>query len=107
MNKIPDPRAIDFTPVREGLRDVAYMTIGLGVVAVEELQSARKRFTEKASARFAELDQRIDLLETRIETAVDTFETKLPEQAGQLVDQARHITRVARQQVRDRIRPAA
>jgi len=73
---------IDTDKVAAAVRDAAYLTVGLGVVAV-------------------------DALEARIDSVVDRLETVLPERAGLVVGQARDITRVARKQARGLFRTAA
>lgn len=88
------------TTLTTALRDAAYMTIGLGVVAVEQLQARRHRLTN-------DLDKRIDVFEERVEAVVDRIEKGLPEQAEHLFGQARGVTKVARDRVRALIRPAA
>jgi uncharacterized protein (DUF111 family) len=88
--------AIDSDKVTTALRDAAYMTLGVGVVAVE-----------RAQATMEAQQVRIDDIEVRVASFVDRIESALPEQAGHLVGQARDISRVARDQVRGLIRNAA
>ena len=94
----------DFSNLTEKLtgaaRDAAYMTIGLGVVAAQRLQMRSRCMT-------GELDKRFDAIETRVEAVVDRIERRLPEQAEHLLGQARGVTKVARDQLRTLLRPAA
>ncbi len=107
------------------LRDAAYITVGLGVVAVEQVQARRRQLVEAISDRFgasktqvetllgtfearlAKIDVKVDAVEARVDMVVDKLEGILPDQAGLLFGQARDLTKVARKQVRGLIRTAA
>lgn len=91
---------VDSVTLREAARDTAYLVIGAGVVAADEVRTASRRVLSK-------FDVRIDNVESRLEAAFDRVEGRLPAAAGQVIGQVRDITRVAGQQVRNRIRPAA
>jgi ribosomal protein S11 len=92
--------SIDVPKVRAAARDAAYLVIGAGVVAADEVRSAGRRVLGK-------LDVRVDGIESRVEAAFDRLEGRLPAVAGQVIGQVRDVTRVAGQQMRNRIRPAA
>lgn len=92
--------AIDTDAATAALRDAVYLTVGLGVVAVEGAQARSRKLAAAA-------DVRVDAVEARLEAVIDRLEGVLPEQAGHLVGQARDITRVARKQVRGLVRNAA
>ena len=98
---------IDTEKLTAVVRDAAYLTVGLGVTAVERAQARRRQLATSVEARLARVDQRVDAAEARVDTIVDRLESVLPEQAGHLVGQARDISRVARKQVRGLIRTAA
>jgi len=122
---MPNKNNIQTEKLAAAARDALYLTVGLGVVAAEELRVRSRRLAAELDQRLASrkvrgeqlrqrlevgikrLDERADEIEARVEAAIDRFEARLPEQAGHLVGQARGITRVARQQVRGLIRPAA
>ena len=106
LPKIDLPK-IDTEKLAAVVRDAAYLTVGLGVTAVERAQARRRQFATSVEARLARVDQRVDAAEARVDTIVDRLESVLPEQAGHLVGQARDISRVARKQVRGLIRTAA
>ena len=107
------------------LRDAAYITVGLGVVAVEQVQARRQQLVTAISDRFgaskthvetllstfetrlAKMDEQVNAVEARVDVVVDKLEGVLPEQAGALFGQARDLTKVARKQVRGLIRTAA
>jgi hypothetical protein len=120
-----DVPGIDADKLVEALRDAAYLTVGIGVLAFQKAQQVRKDVTDGLSNRFgstnaqvdelkarieqyfADLDERVSGLEGRIDQAVESLEDKLPEQAGQLLNQAHDRARSARKQVRDLVRRAA
>jgi hypothetical protein len=122
--------SVDFSTVEAGkftaaLRDAAYITVGLGVVAVEQVQARRRQLVEAISIRFgaskthvetllgtfearmAKMDEQVDAVEARVDMIVDRLEGVLPEQAGVLFGHARDLTKGARKQVRGLIRTAA
>jgi hypothetical protein len=106
LPKIDLPK-IDTEKVVAIVRDAAYLTVGLGAVAVERAQASRRRLATTVEARLARVDERVDAAEARVDEVIDRIENVLPEQAGHLVGQARDMSRVARKQVRGLIRTAA
>lgn len=107
------------------LRDAAYITIGFGVLAVQQAQVRRREIVKTLSERFgtskaqaddlltsmesqlSKLDERLNALETKLDSSVEKLEERLPEQAAALVGQAHDIAKAARKQVRGLIRTAA
>lgn len=107
------------------LRDVAYVTVGLGVLGVQQAQVRRRELVsamrERVTERPAQVDELVRSLEARVtdlETAIESFEAKvdkaverieerLPDQAAALVGQAHGLAKAARRQVRGLIRSAA
>ncbi len=120
-----DLPGVDSEKLFTALRDAAYVTIGFGVLAVQQAQVRRRELVATLSERFGTskgqidellasfearlggLDERIDALETTIDSAVEKLEAKLPEQAGALLGQAHDIAKAARKQVRGLVRNAA
>ncbi len=120
-----DLSAIDTDKLTTAVRDAAYITVGFGVLAVEQAQVRRRQLVKAISDSFgtsktyvesllgaveaslARIDERVEAVEARVDTVVDRIEDILPEQAGALLGQARDFTKVARQQVRGLIRTAA
>ncbi|MDO8361747.1 MAG: hypothetical protein Q7V88_02535 [Actinomycetota bacterium] len=106
-------------------RDAAYVTVGFGVLAVQQVQVRRRELVKSLGdrvgtsrsqadelrttleARMAKLDQRFDALEAKLDSTVSKVEERLPEQAAALVGQAHDLAKAARKQVRGLIRPAA
>jgi hypothetical protein len=111
-------------------RDAAYVVIGFSVLTVQQAQVRRRELVDSLSerravrqlgitrdqiedlvarveTRLAKLDDRLVGVEGRIDAAVQSAVERLPEQAGTLVDQAHHVVKAARKQVRSLVRPAA
>lgn len=120
-----DLPGVDADKLVDVLRDAAYLTVGIGVLAFQKVQQVRTDVAAQLSNRFgstnaqvdelkarieqyfADLDERVSGIEGRIDQAVESIEGKLPEQAGQLLNQVHELGKSARQQVRERVRKAA
>lgn len=137
MAKLPDFPSIDFSGLDAGkladlddklvaaLRDAAYITIGFGVLAVQQAQVRRREVVKALAHRFgssraqldevladieaqlSKLDERFDAIDGKLDAAVEKFEERLPDQAAALVGQAHDLAKAARRQVRGLIRTAA
>lgn len=137
MAKLPNFTNIDFSGLDAGklsgldgkvvaaLRDAAYITIGFGVLAVQQAQVRRREVVKTLADRFGtsrtqmddllatfeaqitKLDGRFDALEAKLDSTVEKFEGRLPEQAAAIVGQAHDLAKAARKQVRGLIRTAA
>ncbi|MCE9623797.1 MAG: hypothetical protein K8R99_15765 [Actinomycetia bacterium] len=101
------------------VRDAAYVTVGFGVLAVQQAQVRRREMVRNIATRFgtskaqveqmlgkfetqfAKLDTRVVAMETKIDAAVEKFEDRLPHQAAAVVGQAHGLVKAARKQVRD------
>lgn len=101
------------------LKDAAYVTIGLGVMAFQKVQIQRHELSKQFSSQMGEartqfgafskafedrvklVEERLDGVEERIEGLLDEFEERLPEQAKDLAHQARTAAREARGQLRE------
>ena len=139
--KLPDMSALtkgfDFSSLDAGkladlddklvaaVRDAAYITVGFGVLAVQQAQVRRRELVKALSERFgasrtqvddmlssveaqlAKLDERFDALEAKLDTTVEQLEGRLPDQAAAFVGQAHDFAKAARKQVRGLIRTAA
>ena len=111
--------------VLAALRDAAYITIGFGVLTVQQVQVRRRELMTQLEQRtetrrqhaddlfrrierqLDALDGRLDDLEAKLDGTVDRLGEKLPEQAATVVGQAHGIAKTARKQVRGLIRSAA
>ena len=106
-------------------KDLVYVTVGFGVLAVQRAQAQRRELQEKlssqlgagksgfekATAAFEQqvkaLEARLATVEERIDATLDQVEAKMPEQAGAAFHQAREAARSARNQVRNLVTRAA
>ncbi|MCU0270687.1 MAG: hypothetical protein MUF83_18865 [Acidimicrobiales bacterium] len=113
-------------------RDAVYITIGMGVIAYQNLQSGRHELEERLEAQVTEtreqlgsldkavetighrfedqthqLEERLAGVEQRFEELLDEFEDHLPDQAQHVVAQARDAARDARGQLRTLVSRAA
>jgi hypothetical protein len=137
MAKLPNFPSIDFSgldanklagldrKVVAAVRDAAYVTIGFGVLAVQQAQVRRREVVKGLADRFGttrpqmddllatveaqitKLDGRFDALEAKLDSTVEKLEGRLPEQAAAIVGQAHDLAKAARKQVRGLIRTAA
>ena len=107
------------------VKDAAYVTVGLGVIAFQRAQVQRQELkkqldTQLVDAREAiskltegmddrrkvveervkDLEERFDDIEERIEQLLDSVEDRLPEQARDVVKQARETAKDAQDQLR-------
>lgn len=113
--RTPASAAEDLTKL---LKDAVYVTIGLGVIAVQRAQVRRQELTKQVSGqvddarsqfqtltkrvddRFKLVEERLESVEARFDAVLDQVEERLPEQARELTRQARTAAKEARTQVR-------
>ena len=114
--RTPASAAEDLTKL---LKDAFYVTIGLGVIALQRAQVRRQELTKQVSGqvddaksqlqsltklfddRVKVVEERLEGVETRFEALLDQLEEHLPEQARDLAKQARTAAKEARTQVRE------
>ena len=107
------------------VRDAAYVTVGFGVLALQQAQVRRRelvrgiaeRFgTSKAQVeqilskfetQFAKFDARVVAMESKLDETVEKFEDRLPHQAAAVVGQAHGLVKAARKQVRSLVGASA
>jgi hypothetical protein len=86
-------------------KDAFYVTVGLGVVAYEQLKSnqgeLRSWFETQVADGKAQFETQASQIETRVEELLESLESKLPEQVAELMKQARDAAKGAREQVKD------
>ena len=115
MPEIRTPAAEDLTKL---LKDAVYVSIGLGVIAVQKAQVRRQELSKQVSGqvddaksqlqsltkifedRVEVVEERLEGVEARFDTLLDQLEEQLPEQAREIVKQARTAAKEARSQVR-------
>ena len=106
-------------------KDLVYVTVGFGVLAVQRAQAQRRDLQEKLSSQvgagksgiekataafeqqFKALEARLATVEERIDATLDQVEAKMPEQTRAAFHQAREAARSARNQVRSLVTRAA
>lgn len=116
---------LDPAAVTGAVKDAVYITVGLGVLAVQKVQATRRDATkaladqfgngklqideivEAIEARVATLDTKLVALETKLDSAVDGLEQRLPERVGALLGQAHDAAKTARKQVRGLVSSAS
>ncbi|MGH9246403.1 MAG: hypothetical protein ACRD29_19245 [Acidimicrobiales bacterium] len=114
MSQIPN--AEQFTKIG---KDAAYVTIGLGVLALQKLQVQRRELADWVTGQADEartsigtlqgqfgdrvkaVEERLAALEERVDSVLDEFQGRLPEQVRELTEQARAFTRQARAELFD------
>src|SRR5437899_5906016 len=113
--RTPASAAEDLTKL---FKDAFYVTVGLGVIAVQRAQVRRQELSKQVSGqvddaksqlqtltkRFDErvkvVEERLEGVETRFDAVLDQLEEHLPEQARELAKQARTAAKDARTQMR-------
>ena len=89
--------------VNKTLKDAAYVTVGLGVLAVQKAQVGRRELTSRVEAQLNETGEQVQkiarLVENRVQPVLGQLEAALPETAKDLVKQARDAAREAQAQL--------
>jgi hypothetical protein len=116
---------IDTDAVTGAIKDAGYVTVGLVVLTAQKAQVRRQELKKSLAAQvgdgrsqvaeivegieagLASLDNRLVAIETKVDSAVDALEKRLPARAGDVLGQVHEVAKVARQQVRNLIAPAA
>jgi hypothetical protein len=126
-NRATTPKSATALPrdIANVAKDLVYVTVGFGVLAVQRAQAQRRELQEKlssqvgagksgiekATAAFEQqvkaLEARFATVEERIDATLDQVEAKMPEQARAAFHQAREAARSARNQVRNLVTRAA
>ena len=99
------------TDVRSTIKDAAYIGIGFGVLAFQKAQVQRQELQKRIEANLSgakggfeklgdDVQDRIKLVEERLDKALDQVAERLPEQAKELFSKARTAGKDARTQVR-------
>jgi hypothetical protein len=87
-----DLPGIDVSKLTAAVRDAAYLSVGIGVTAVEQAQARRRELA-------ASLTERLEATKVQLDTVVDKIEAVLPDKAAALFGQARGLTEAAREQM--------
>jgi hypothetical protein len=86
-------------------KDAFYMTVGLGVMAYEQLRSNQSElcswFETQVADGKAQFETQAGQIEERFEELLESVQSKLPEQAAEIMKQARDAAKSAREQLKD------
>jgi gas vesicle protein len=92
--------------VTKTVKDAAYVTVGLGVLAFQRAQVARRDLTKQVETQLTQTSEQVkDLskkVEGRIQPTLAQLEQTVPAQAKDLVKQARTAAEQLQGQVRGR-----
>jgi ElaB/YqjD/DUF883 family membrane-anchored ribosome-binding protein len=92
--------------VTKTVKDAAYVTVGLGVLAVQKAQVARRDLTKQVETQLTQTGEQVQKLskkvEGRIQPVLDQLEQNVPDQAKDLVKQARTAAETLQGQVLNR-----
>jgi GTP1/Obg family GTP-binding protein len=96
------------------LKDAAYVTVGLGVLAFQKAQVRRREVEQQVQTQLSETQKQVERLardlQGRLEPVIDQLTERLPGEVRTLVNQARDNAKGVQAQLRQlaaRINPAA
>src|SRR5207248_6894051 len=99
--------------VTKTVKDAAYVTVGLGVLAFQKAQVGRRELTKQVETQLNGTGEQVQRLarrvEQRIQPVLDQLEEAVPSGAKDLVNQAKTAAREVQEQVlgRNGSRPKA
>lgn len=79
------------TDVRKLAQDAAYVTVGVGVLAFQRAQVARREARSRFEAQLAETRSTVSQLRARVEPLADQVQARLPEPLAKVVERARSL----------------
>jgi ElaB/YqjD/DUF883 family membrane-anchored ribosome-binding protein len=89
--------------VTKTVKDAAYVTVGLGVLAFQKAQVGRRELTKQVETQLSGTGEQVQRfasqLEQRIKPVLDQIEGSVPASAKDLVKQARTAAREVQEQV--------
>jgi hypothetical protein len=113
---------VDLERVGAFARDALYVGVGLAVLGIQQLQVRRRELEKLLDERMGSgknqvgelreavdkqlriIDERVEALEVRIDSVLDDVQGRLPDQAAELLGQARGVAKATRKQVIDLVR---
>lgn len=134
LPSMPSMPSVDTDAVVSAAKDAGHVAIGFAVLALQKAQQGRRDLTKALNDQFGsesnklssqltgqvqelvdmlekrltDLDSRFVAIESKLDSAVEDLEQRLPERAGAILGQAHEVAKAARKQVRDLIaKPAA
>ena len=104
--------------VTKTIKDAAYVAIGFGVITFQRAQVRRRELEKQFETQAAEVraqlakvadevEERIEPLVGAVESSLDQFEERLPEQARDVLKSARTAAKEAGEAVRSRLANAS
>ncbi len=91
-------------------KDAFYVTVGLGVMAFEQLRSSQADLCSWVETQVADGKAQFETQATQIEERVggllESVQSRLPEQAAELMKQARDAAKSAHEQIKDLVNRA-
>jgi ElaB/YqjD/DUF883 family membrane-anchored ribosome-binding protein len=92
--------------VTKTVKDAAYVTVGLGVLAFQKAQVSRRELTKQVESQLSGTGEQVQRLakkvEERIQPVLGQLEATVPAQAKDLVKQARTAAKEVQGQLRSR-----
>ena len=92
--------------VTKTVKDAAYVTVGIGVLAFQKAQVGRRELTKQVETQLSGTGEQVQRLakkvEQRIQPVLGQLEQTVPAQAKDLVKQARTAAEALQDQVRSR-----
>jgi len=92
--------------VTKTVKDAAYVTVGIGVLAFQKAQVGRRELTKQVETQLSETGEQVQRLakkvEQRIQPVLGQLEQTVPAQAKDLVKQARTAAKDLQGQLRSR-----
>src|SRR5207302_5025497 len=89
--------------VTKTVKDAAYVTVGIGVLAFQKAQVGRRELTKQVETQLTETGEQVQrfakLVEERIQRVLDQLEDAVPAGAKDLVQQARTAAQQAQSQL--------
>ena len=108
--------------VTKALRDVLYVSVGMGVIAIQKAQVRRQELQKQLKGQWGDargqfdklgdtfedrvkvVEDRLSDVEQQVDDLVDQLQDRLPEPAADVVRQLRRATKDVRGQVRELVR---
>ena len=117
VSKVDLPK-VDPEAITNAAKDVAYIGIGVAVLAFQRAQTVRRDVTKSLNDQYsnnkAQIDDLVGTLDTRLvsveskwNSAIEDLEKRLPSPAGTILGQAHDAAKSARQQLRVKLVPNA
>ena len=105
MDTTTAPKTPSFEAVVKPAKDAFYVAVGIGVKAYEQLKSNQGElcgwFESQVADGKAQFETQATQIEERVGALLENVQDRLPEQAAELMKQARDAAKTAREQLKD------